>query len=81
MKDHMTIQDIKIGDKIKMRSPDSMIDFVLSHIVAIIPDPENKNEDYNMIVYRYWSKYRKRWFWKAFPYWHLADLNKWEYRL
>jgi hypothetical protein len=64
----MTIQDIKIGDKVKMRSPDSMIDFVLSHIVAIIPDLENKNEDYSMIVYRYWSKYRKRWFWKVFPY-------------
>jgi hypothetical protein len=46
----MTIQDIKVGDKIKMRSPDSMIDFVLSHIVAIIPNPENKKEDYNMRV-------------------------------
>lgn len=72
------MKEINIGDKIKMQSPDSMIGIVLCHIMALIPDPADCRNEYKIIVYRYWSKYRKCWFWKAYPYWHLAALNKWE---
>lgn len=72
------MREINIGDKIRMRSPGSNLESVLCHIMAIISDPSNSKDEYNIIVYRYWSRYRKCWFWKSYPYWHIADLNKWE---
>jgi hypothetical protein len=74
----MNINDIKVGTKIKMRSPDSRIRVVVCHIQAIIPDPANDFPEGQVIVYRYWSKYTKCWYWKASPYWQLAIWNNWE---
>jgi hypothetical protein len=74
----MNVKDIKIGEKIKLRSPGSQIPIVTCHIQAIIQDPANNSPEGQMIVYRYWSKYGKRWFWKVYPYWQLAMYNDWE---
>lgn len=70
--------DLKVGEKINMKSPDSQIAIVSCHVEAIVHDPKGKSKEENMIVYRYWSKYRQRWFWKVHPYWILAMYNNWE---
>lgn len=52
------------------------------HIDAIIEDPLNKGDIFRqLVVYRSWGKYKKRWFRHVEPYWVLAEYNKWEYEL
>jgi len=77
----MNIQDIKIGDKIRIRLPECRIPIVLCHIEAILVDPADGSEECNVIVFRYWSKFKKRWYWKAAPYWELAIYNDRECKL
>lgn len=64
------------GLKLRMNLLSSQIDYPLCHIEAVL---ENKVEPFmgNMIVFRYWSKYKKRWFWKVHSYWELQLWNKW----
>jgi len=77
----MNIQGLKIGDKIHMRLPGSRIPIVLCYVEAIIADPADRSEESKIIVFRYWSRFKKRWFWKAVPYWELAIYNDWECKL
>lgn len=77
----MNVESLKVGMKMKMRIPESQMGNALCHIEAIIADPANEIDECNMVVYRYWSKFRKRWFWKVHSYWHLAIYNDWECKI
>lgn len=70
-------EDIKPGIKIRMKIPHSRMGETLCHVMAILDNPEKTTEG-EMIVFRYWSKWERAWFWKVFPYGYLAIWNKWE---
>jgi len=69
---------VNVGDKIKMRVPGSQLGEVLCHVHAVLTDPDSNAYENMIIVFRYWSKYRKKWYWKAIPYWELDIYNGWD---
>lgn len=56
--------------KVRMRLPRTYAPDVLCHIEAAI-----EFEGKRMIVYRYWSKARKRWIWEINEEWLIAKVN------
>lgn len=49
---------------------------VLVHILAILPNPTDNRDTGKLVVYRSWSKHRRRWFWYVEPIWVLDIWNK-----
>lgn len=72
----MNENDIVPGLKIKMNLLYSQINYPLCHIEAVLPNTANPKMG-KMIVFRYWSKSEKKWFWKVYSYWELQLWNKW----
>lgn len=73
----MAPEEIKIGTKIRMHTPNAIVGVVLCHVDAIIKHPIDDSASANMIVYRYWLKRKKRWVWQIEAYWALAMYNHW----
>jgi hypothetical protein len=72
----MKQEELIPGLKIRMKLLYSQIDYPLCHIEAVLENTVYPQMG-NMIVFRYWSKYRKRWFWQVYSYWELQLWNKW----
>ena len=72
----MKQEELIPGLKIRMNLLYSQIDYPLCHIEAVLENTVYPQMG-NMIVFRYWSKYRKRWFWQVYSYWELQLWNKW----
>lgn len=54
------------------------IDAVLKN-KAYSPRPEMIDNAEDMIVYRFWSKTKFRWYWEVKSYWEICLFNDWEY--
>ena len=75
----------KMGDSAVVQVNDNIIAPIpIEHIMGIPLSEKilkkagfDDSAESNMIVYCYWSKYKKRWLWKVYPYWHLAMYNDW----
>lgn len=74
----MKASELNTGLSIHMRIPESQMKKAKCHIIAIVKDPDDDSSEMNQIVFRYWSPFKKRWFWKVVSYWILAMYNKWE---
>lgn len=73
----MDLSNFKVGNKVKMRVPKSSItEPLMCHIEAIIKNPTSDIEDDTVIVFRYWSKYKQCWYWKAQEFWLIEIYNK-----
>lgn len=48
------------------------------YVMAILDNPEKNIPHNEMVVYRTWIKWRKRWVWYIEPYWALAHKLGWE---
>lgn len=72
----MKQEEIIPGLKIRMNLLYSQIDYPLCHIEAVLENTVYPQMG-KMIVFRYWSKYKKRWFWQVYSYWELQLWNKW----
>lgn len=57
------MKPFKIGTKRYIYDPRAQDDVCLAHILAVMPHPDNDEDQ--IIVYRFWGKHRKYYFYGA----------------